>query len=147
MAGQILPFEPSKKYSSQHPSSICKKREKMVRKACIQKWTYVICAHTPKQPRYCSSCNCCFLISNPNTPQWSLSGKCARQRAGKCLGKQKTSYDIRECVCVCVCVCVCDIYIYIYIHTHTILPKVLGHPFLMKGLTTSVISMSSNLNV
>ncbi len=31
--------------------------------------------------------------------------------------------------------------------TYTILPKVLGHPLLMKGLTTSVISMSTNLNV
>ncbi len=32
-------------------------------------------------------------------------------------------------------------------HTYTILPKVLGHPLLMKGLTTLVISMSTNLNV
>jgi len=42
------------------------------------------------------------------------------------------------------------IYIYIYIYTHintnTILPKVLA-PLLMKGLTTLVISMSTNLNV
>ncbi len=30
---------------------------------------------------------------------------------------------------------------------YTILPKVLGHPFLTKGLTTLVISMSTNLNV
>ncbi len=30
---------------------------------------------------------------------------------------------------------------------YTILPKVLGHPLLMKGLTTLVISMSINLNV
>ncbi len=30
---------------------------------------------------------------------------------------------------------------------YTTLPKVLGHPLLMKGLTTLVISMSSNLNV
>ncbi len=30
---------------------------------------------------------------------------------------------------------------------HTILPKVLGHPLLMKGLTTLVISISTNLNV
>ncbi len=30
---------------------------------------------------------------------------------------------------------------------YTILPKVLGHPLLMKGLTTLVISMSTNLNV
>ncbi len=30
---------------------------------------------------------------------------------------------------------------------NTILPKVLGHPLLMKGLTTLVISMSTNLNV
>ncbi len=37
--------------------------------------------------------------------------------------------------------------IYIYIYTHTILPKVLGHPLLMKGLTTLVISMRTNLNV
>ncbi len=34
-----------------------------------------------------------------------------------------------------------DIYIY------TILPKVLGHPLAMKGLTTLVISMSTDLNV
>ncbi len=43
------------------------------------------------------------------------------------------------------------IYIYIYIYTHiytyTILPKLLGHPLLMKGLATLVISMSTNLNV
>ncbi len=32
-------------------------------------------------------------------------------------------------------------------NTYTILPKVLGHPLLMKGLTTLVISMSTNLNV
>ncbi len=32
-------------------------------------------------------------------------------------------------------------------HIYTILPKVLGHPLLMKGLTTLVISMSTNLNV
>ncbi len=31
--------------------------------------------------------------------------------------------------------------------TYTILQKVLGHPLLMKGLTTLVISMSTNLNV
>ncbi len=31
--------------------------------------------------------------------------------------------------------------------SYTILPKVLGHPLLMKGLTTLVISMSTNLNV
>ncbi len=31
--------------------------------------------------------------------------------------------------------------------TYTILPKVLGHPLLMKGLTTLVISMSTDLNV
>ncbi len=30
---------------------------------------------------------------------------------------------------------------------YTILPKVLGHPLLMKGLTTLVISMRTNLNV
>ncbi len=30
---------------------------------------------------------------------------------------------------------------------YTILPKVLGHPVLMKSLTTLVISMSTNLNV
>ncbi len=30
---------------------------------------------------------------------------------------------------------------------YTILPKVLGHPVLMKGLTTLVISMSTNINV
>ncbi len=30
---------------------------------------------------------------------------------------------------------------------YTILPKVLGHPLLMKGLSTLVISMSTNLNV
>ncbi len=30
---------------------------------------------------------------------------------------------------------------------YTILPKVLGYPLLMKGLTTLVISMSTNLNV
>ncbi len=55
------------------------------------------------------------------------------------------------CVCVCVCVCVyvyvyIYIYIYIYTYTHTILAKVLCHPLLMKGLTTLVISMSTNLN-
>ncbi len=39
------------------------------------------------------------------------------------------------------------IYIYyIYIYIYTILPKVLA-PLLMKGLTTLVISMSTNLNV
>ncbi len=38
------------------------------------------------------------------------------------------------------------IYIYIYIHIH-IVPNVLGHPLLIKGLTTLVISMSTNLNV
>jgi len=38
------------------------------------------------------------------------------------------------------------IYIYIYINTNTILPKVLA-PLLMKGLTTLVISMRTNLNV
>ncbi len=32
-------------------------------------------------------------------------------------------------------------------NSYTILPKVLGHPLLMKGLTTLVISMSTNLNV
>ncbi len=60
------------------------------------------------------------------------------------------------CVCVCVCVCVREserasvciyIYIYIYIYAYTILPKVLGHPLLMKGLTTLVISMSTYINV
>ncbi len=30
---------------------------------------------------------------------------------------------------------------------YTILPKVLGHSLLMKGLSTLVISMSTNLNV
>ncbi len=30
---------------------------------------------------------------------------------------------------------------------YTILPNVLGHPLLMKGLTTLVFSMSTNLNV
>ncbi len=30
---------------------------------------------------------------------------------------------------------------------YTILPKVLGHPLLMKGMTTLVISRSTNLNV
>ncbi len=39
--------------------------------------------------------------------------------------------------------CSCHEYVMIY----TILPKVLGHPLLMKGLTTLVISMSTNLNV
>ncbi len=39
------------------------------------------------------------------------------------------------------------IYIYIYIYIYTILPKVLGHPLFIKGLTTLVISMSTNLNV
>ncbi len=38
-------------------------------------------------------------------------------------------------------------HIYIYIYIYTILSKVLGHPLLMKGLTTSVIFMSTNLNV
>ncbi len=36
---------------------------------------------------------------------------------------------------------------YLYIYIVTILPNVLGHPLLMKGLTTLVISMSTNLNV
>ncbi len=31
--------------------------------------------------------------------------------------------------------------------SYTILPKVLGHPLLMKGLIILVISMSTNLNV
>ncbi len=47
-------------------------------------------------------------------------------------------------VCVCVCVCVC---VYIYIYICIIFPKVLGHPLLMKGLTTLVISMSTYINV
>ncbi len=34
-----------------------------------------------------------------------------------------------------------------YILIYTILPKVLGHPLLMKGLSTLVICMSTNLNV
>ncbi len=34
------------------------------------------------------------------------------------------------------------IYIYIYIYIY-----ILGHPLLMKGLTTLVMSMSTNLNV
>jgi len=38
------------------------------------------------------------------------------------------------------------LYLYSYIY-NTILPKVLDHPLLMKGLTTLVISMSTNLNV
>ncbi len=38
-------------------------------------------------------------------------------------------------------------HIYLYIYTHTVSPNVLGHPLLMKGLTTLVISMSTNLNV
>ncbi len=33
------------------------------------------------------------------------------------------------------------------IYIHIILPKVFSHPLLMKGLTTLVISMSTNLNV
>ncbi len=33
------------------------------------------------------------------------------------------------------------------IDRYTIFPKVLGRPLLMKGLTTLVISMSTNLNV
>ncbi len=33
------------------------------------------------------------------------------------------------------------------VRIYTIFPKVLGHPFFMKGLTTLVISMSTNLNV
>ncbi len=37
--------------------------------------------------------------------------------------------------------------IILLLHTYTILPKVLGHPLLIKGLTTLVISMSTNLNV
>ncbi len=57
--------------------------------------------------------------------------------------KEKTAH-FRNLVCVFVCVC---IYIYIYIYIYTIVPKVLGHPLLMKGLTTLVISMSTNLNV
>jgi len=40
-----------------------------------------------------------------------------------------------------------SVYLSIYISINTILPKVLGHPLLMKGLTTLVISMSTNLNV
>ncbi len=38
-------------------------------------------------------------------------------------------------------------YLCICIYIYTILPKVLGHPLQMKGLTTLVISMSTNLNV
>ncbi len=38
------------------------------------------------------------------------------------------------------------IYIYIYIYRHYI-AKSIGPPLLMKGLTTLVISMSTNLNV
>ncbi len=37
--------------------------------------------------------------------------------------------------------------IHLHIYLSTLLPKVLGHPLLMKGLTTLVISMSTNLNV
>ncbi len=35
----------------------------------------------------------------------------------------------------------------IFMYIYTILPKVLGHPLLMKGLTSLVISISTNLNV
>ncbi len=34
-----------------------------------------------------------------------------------------------------------------YYSINTILQKILGHPLLMKGLTTLVISMSTNLNI
>ncbi len=34
-----------------------------------------------------------------------------------------------------------------FMQMYTILPKVLGHPLLMNGLTTLVISMTTNLNV
>ncbi len=47
--------------------------------------------------------------------------------------------QILQGVCKLLTSTVCTIY--------TILPKVLGHPLLMKGLTTLVISMSTNLNV
>ncbi len=40
-----------------------------------------------------------------------------------------------------------QIYLSVYLSINTILPKVLGHPLLMKCLTTLVISMSTNLNV
>ncbi len=49
------------------------------------------------------------------------------------------------CVYVCVCVYMCIYIMYVYIYT--ILPKVLGHPLLNKGLTILAISMSTNLNV
>ncbi len=52
--------------------------------------------------------------------------------------KGVSQYFCSYSACMCVCVCV---------YTHTILPKVLGNPHLMKGLTTLVISMSTNLNV
>ncbi len=38
-------------------------------------------------------------------------------------------------------------YTLIFAETYTILPKLLGHPLLMKGLTTLVISISTNINV
>ncbi len=39
------------------------------------------------------------------------------------------------------------LYKYLKKYIKKILPQVLGHPLLMKGLTTLVISMSTNLNV
>ncbi len=38
-------------------------------------------------------------------------------------------------------------WLYNWPNTYTTLPKVLGYPLLMKGLTTLVIPMSTNLNV
>ncbi len=47
---------------------------------------------------------------------------------------------------LCLHVCVLCIFI-INTHTYIILPKVLGHPLLIKYLNTLLISMSTNLNV
>ncbi len=47
-------------------------------------------------------------------------------------------------MCVCVCVCLC---IYIYVYICICVQTILGTPLPMKGLTTLVISMSTNLNV
>ncbi len=53
------------------------------------------------------------------------------------LQRLMTGFVVQGHICVCV---------YIYI-LYIILPNILGHPLLMKGLTTLVIFMNTNLNV
>ncbi len=52
---------------------------------------------------------------------------------------------VKKLIYLLICIRFFDIQLSIL--TYTILPKVLGHPLLMKGLSTLVISMSTNLNV